>query len=251
MNLAALITVEFLGVALVFARIGGMLMFVPALGETVIPVRHRLAFAVLLSLALYPAVPQGPVSLDAPGSLVGALAIELTLGLWIGVTARILLSALEFAGYQIGLVSGLSNAFSPSLGSFQGSTLISTGLMLGGVAMIFATDLHHLIIGAMVSSYDLFPPGQILPSDLAQQIVKAVSQSFYLGLSIVAPFYVMGLLVNLGMGLAARMMPSLPVFFVAAPVLIMAGLLVLVMATPVMLREFAERFGEWLGLLVF
>ncbi|MBN9677850.1 flagellar biosynthetic protein FliR [Salipiger bermudensis] len=251
MNLAALLTVEFLGVALVFARIGGMLMFVPALGETVIPVRHRLAFGVLLSLALYPAVPQGPVSLDAPGPLVGALAIELTLGLWIGVTARILLSALEFAGYQIGLVSGLSNAFSPSLGSFQGSTLISTGLMLGGVAMIFATDLHHLIIGAMVSSYDLFPPGQILPSDLAQQIVKAVSQSFYLGLSIVAPFYVMGLLVNLGMGLVARMMPSLPVFFVAAPVLIMAGLLVLVMATPVMLREFAERFGEWLGLLVF
>nr|WP_242533844.1 flagellar biosynthetic protein FliR [Salipiger bermudensis] len=236
---------------MVFARIGGMLMFVPALGETVIPVRHRLAFGVLLSLALYPAVPQGPVSLDAPGPLVGALAIELTLGLWIGVTARILLSALEFAGYQIGLVSGLSNAFSPSLGSFQGSTLISTGLMLGGVAMIFATDLHHLIIGAMVSSYDLFPPGQILPSDLAQQIVKAVSQSFYLGLSIVAPFYVMGLLVNLGMGLVARMMPSLPVFFVAAPVLIMAGLLVLVMATPVMLREFAERFGEWLGLLVF
>ena len=81
MNLAALITVEFLGVALVFARIGGMLMFVPALGESVIAVRHRLAFAVLLSLALYPAVPQGPVSLDAPGPLVGALAIELTLGL--------------------------------------------------------------------------------------------------------------------------------------------------------------------------
>lgn len=251
MNLAALLSVEFLGVALVFARIGGIVMFMPAFGESFVPVRHRLALALVLALALYPAVPQGPISLDAPGPLVGMIAIELTLGLWIGLTARILLSALEFAGSQIGLISGLSNAFSPGLGSFQGSTLISTGLMLGGVAVIFATDLHHLIIAAVISSYQIFPPGQILPSDLAQQIVKAVSQSFYLGLSIVAPFYVMGLLVNLGMGLASRMMPSLPVFFVAAPVLIMAGLLVLVMATPVMLREFAERFGEWLGMMVF
>ncbi|MCR8550557.1 flagellar biosynthetic protein FliR [Salipiger sp. P9] len=251
MNLSALLTVEFLGVAMVFARIGGVLMYMPALGESFIPMRHRLAFAVLLSLALYPALPVGPLALDAPGPMIAAFGIELTLGLWIGMTARILMSGLQFAGYQIGLIAGLSNAFSPDLGSFQGSTLISTGLMLGAVAVIFATDLHHLIIGAMVMSYDMFPPGQILTGDLAQQIVKAVGQSFYLGLSVAAPFYVMGLLMNLGMGLAARMMPSLPVFFVAAPVLILAGLLVLGIAAPMMMREFAERFADWLGLLVF
>ncbi|MBN9887022.1 flagellar biosynthetic protein FliR [Salipiger abyssi] len=251
MNLSALLTLEFLGVAMVFARLGGVLMFMPALGETYIPTRHRLAFAVLLSLTLYPALPVGPISLDTPAQLLGTFAIELTLGVWIGMTARILMTGLQFAGYQIGLISGLSNAFSPDLGSFQGSTLISTGLMLGGIAVIFATDLHHLIIRAMLMSYDMFPPGRILTGDLAQQMVKAVGQSFYLGLTVAAPFYVMGLLANLGMGLAARMMPALPVFFVAAPVLIMAGLLVLGLAAPMMLREFANRFADWLGLLVF
>ncbi|MCT4369420.1 flagellar biosynthetic protein FliR [Yangia mangrovi] len=251
MNVSALITVEFLGVALVFARIGGILMFMPGLGEALFPVRHRLAMALVLSLSLYPLAPLGPVDFDNTAAFLGILAIELTLGVWIGVSARILLSGLQFAGYQIGTISGLANAFSPSLGSFEGADLISTALMMAAVAVIFATDLHHLIIGAMVMSYDVFPPGRILTGDLAQQIVKAVSASFYMGLSIAAPFFVMGLLLNLAMGLTARMMPTLPVFFVAGPVLIFSGLLVLVMAAPMMLREFAERFSEWLGLLVF
>ncbi len=251
MNVSALITVEFLGVALVFARIGGILMFMPGLGEPLFPVRHRLAMALVLSLALYPLAPLGPVDFDNTAAFIGILAIELTIGVWIGMCGRILLTGLQFAGYQIGMIAGLANAFSPSLGSFEGANLVSTALMMAAVAVIFATDLHHLIIGAMVMSYDVFPPGRIMTGDLAQQIVRAVSASFYMGLSIAAPFFVMGLLLNLAMGLTARMMPTLPVFFVAGPVLIFSGLLVLVMAAPLMLREFAARFAEWLGLLVF
>ena len=81
--------------------------------------------------------------------------------------------------------------------------------------------------------------------------VRAVSMSFYLGLSITAPFYVMGVVLNVGLGLSNRMMPTLPVFFVAAPVLIAAGIFVLVVAVPSMLRGFIAGFGDWLGLLVF
>ena len=251
MNLASFLSGEFLMAAQVFARIGAIFMFMPAFGETFVPVRHRLAAALVISLALTPAVADGPVRLDRLSDILFAFATEVTIGLWIGITGRILLTGLQFAGYQVGLISGLSNAFAPSMGSFQGSTLISTGLMLGAVALIFATDLHHMIIAAMVMSYDVFPVGPLMLADLSEQIVRAVSASFYLGLSIAAPFYVMGLLLNLGLGLTNRMMPNLPVFFVAAPVLIFAGLTVLVIATPHMLAEFADRFGAWLGLLVF
>ena len=121
--------------------------------------------------------------------------------------------------------------------------------MIAGIALIFASDMHHLIIEALIQSYDVFPAGTILVGDLAQQMVKAVSASFYIGLGIVTPFIIMAVVMNLGLGLANRMMPSLPVFFVAAPVLIGAGLFVLVFAAPSMLRSFAVRFTEWLGLL--
>ncbi len=169
------------------------------------------------------------------------------MGLWIGLTARILFSALEFAGYQAGQVSGLANAFAPNMGSFQGSTMVATFLMMAGTALIFVTNTHYLIIRALLYSYDVFPFGQIMLGDFARQSVKAAGASFYIGLSLAAPFMVMGMIVNLGLGLANRMMPSLPVFFVAGSVLIALGLLIISVAGPSMLHSFLGHFIDWLG----
>ena len=249
MDLALFLTSQVLGVLLVFARLGSALAFMPGFGERVLPMRIRLIMALVLSLALAPSTPVGAVVIDNALMLVPLLAIEVTLGIWIGTTARIVMSALQFVGYQIGLISGLANAFAPETGAFQGSTMIADALMLAGVALIFATDLHHLIIGALLMSYDVFPVGQIMPGDLAAQIVKAVGASFYIGLALSLPFHLMGLVLNLGMGLANRMMPALPVFFVATPVLIAAGLFVLVVAAPSILQGFMIRFADWLGQL--
>lgn len=251
MELDAFLTSQFLAVGLVFARMGSALAFLPGFGERMIALRFRLLLALAFSAALAPATPVDAMLLDGPIMLLPILAIEVTLGIWIGTTARIVMSALQFAGYQIGLISGLANAFAPETGSFQGSTMIADALMMAGVALIFATDLHHLMIDALLMSYDVFPPGQLMPGDLAEQSVKAVAASFYIGFALTVPFHVMGLVLNLGMGLANRMMPTLPVFFVASPVLIGSGLFVLVIAAPTMLDGFAQRFASWLGTLTF
>jgi flagellar biosynthesis protein FliR len=250
-DLSAFLSEQFLGFLLVFARLGSALMFMPGFGEQPVPVRHRLLFALALSAALRPATPVDAAMPDGPLDLAVILGTEITIGLWIGLTARVLLSALQFAGYQIGTVAGLANAFGPQLGSFEGSTMVASGLLIAGVALIFATDLHHVIIGALLMSYDVFPVGLIMPGDLAQQIVRAAAMSFWIGVAITAPFYVMGLLLNLGLGLANKMMPTLPVFFVAVPVLIAAGLLVLAVSGPALFRGFLDTFATWLGTMSF
>jgi len=251
MDQSAFLTSQLMAYVLVFARLGSVMVFMPGFGESNVPVRYRLMLALVLCAALLPATPVGPMDLGAPLALVPVLGLEVTLGLWIGLTARIIMTAMQFAGYQIGLVSGLANAFAPSMGSFQGATLIASALMMAAAALIFVTDLHHVIIGALLMSYQVFPVGRIMPGDLAEQTVRAAGMSLYLGVSLAAPFYAMGLVLNVGLGLANRMMPTLPVFFVAAPVLIASGLFVLVMAAPFMLRGFLEHFADWLGLLSF
>ena len=50
MDLSAFLTTQFLTVALVFARIGAAMMFIPAFGESFIFVRHRLVAGLLLAL---------------------------------------------------------------------------------------------------------------------------------------------------------------------------------------------------------
>lgn len=239
------------GYVLVVARIGGALMFMPGFGEAQIPLRARISLALVLCAALYPAT---PIAAEMPDTTVGVaqmLASEATVGIWIGLVARVLLSAMDFAGYQVGQVSGLANAFGPSLGAFEGATLVATLLLLGAVAIIFATDAHHVILRGLMMSYAVFPPGPLMPGDMAEQIVRAGARSLYIGTAVAAPFFVMGVILNLGMGLANRMMPQLPVFFVGASLLIASGLFVLAVAVPSMLEFFVSQFTDWLGTFGF
>jgi flagellar biosynthetic protein FliR len=240
------ISTLFFSFFVVFARIGTALMFMPGFGEVQIPVRPRLSLAVLISLSLLPLTPIASALPDSAVTAVFLLGTEVLIGLWIGLCARILLSALQFAGFQVGQVSGLANAFGPSFGSFEGATMVATLLLMSAVTMIFVTDTHHLIIRALLASYQVFPPGQFVLADLADQILRVASASLYIGTAIAAPFFVMRVILNLGMGLANRMMPQLPVFFVAASLLIGAGLLILAIALPAMLDYFLVRFQEWI-----
>lgn len=246
MTLDAFVSSIFFSYLLVFARLGSALMFMPAFGEVQIPVRARLSFALVLCAALLPVTPVQASMPDDPLDLGLMLGAEVTIGLWLGLTARILLSALQFAGYQVGQVSGLANAFGPSFGSFEGATMVATLMLISAVAMIFITDTHHIILRALLSSYVIFPPGELMLGDLTDQILRAAGQSLYIGTAVAVPFFVMGVVLNLGMGLANRMMPQLPVFFVAASLLIGAGLLILAVSMPAILDHFIERFSEWL-----
>jgi flagellar biosynthesis protein FliR len=246
MSLETYVITLFFSYLVVFARLGSALMFMPSFGEVQIPIRARLSFALVLCAALLPVTPVQAMMPDAPTALVFLLATEVTIGLWIGLTARILLSALQFAGYQVGQVSGLANAFGPSFGSFEGATMVATLMLVSAVAMIFITDTHHMILRALLSSYDTFPPGQIMLQDMTDQLLKAAGQSLYIGTAVAAPFFVMGVVLNLGMGLANRMMPQLPVFFVAASLLIGAGLLIMSVSLPSLLDFFISEFQKWL-----
>ncbi|MBM1312059.1 flagellar biosynthetic protein FliR [Sulfitobacter mediterraneus] len=246
MSLDAFVTSLVLSYLVVFARLGSALIFMPAFGEVQIPVRARLSFALVLCAALLPITPVQAAMPDDPVALALMLGVEVTIGLWIGLTARILLSALQFAGFQVGQVSGLANAFGPSFGSFEGATMVATLMLISAVAMIFITDTHHIILRALLSSYEMFPPGQIMLEDMTDQLLKAAGQSLYIGTAVAAPFFVMGVVLNLGMGLANRMMPQLPVFFVAASLLIGAGLLILAISMPALLDFFISEFQDWL-----
>ncbi|TGD61849.1 flagellar biosynthetic protein FliR [Tabrizicola sp. WMC-M-20] len=245
MDLDTFVSGQVFGVLLVFARIGSALLFMPGFGDSAVLPRGRLAFALALCIALAPATPVPPLVPDSPVMMVRLIATETLIGLWIGLTARILLSALHFAGYQAGYAAGLANAFAPSIGSFEGATSVASFLLVSATALIFITDTHHVMLRALLYSYDVFPFGLILIGDLADQMARAVSGSLYIGLGLAAPFFVMGLLLNLGLGLANRMMPTLPVFFVAGSALIAAGILVLAFAAPSMLRAFLSALTDW------
>lgn len=231
---------------LVFSRVGAMVMLLPAIGEMGVPARVRLVLALAISVALTPTVAGAyhaapPQSVMALGLLIGQ---EVTAGIAIGAMAKLIMSALQVAGYLISAQIGLSSAQTIDPTQNESGAIIGNFFNLLGVTLIFATDLHHLAIGAIVGSYRLLPPGGAFPtSDMAQLTINLVSGAFMLGFQLAAPFIVFGFAVYAGLGVLAKLMPQLQIFFLAMPVNIMCGLLIMLALVGSMMTLFLNFYS--------
>jgi flagellar biosynthetic protein FliR len=230
---------------LMFARIGTMIMLLPGLGEMSVPARVRLTVALVLTFVLFPLHRAGyTLDLRAPGPVIIALAQELLIGMVLGLTARLTISALQVAGsviaQQLGL--GFVTAVDPTQG--QQGLILGNFLTLLGVTLIFATDLHHLVIAGLHDSYRLFRPGEVpVVSDVASLVTNTIAGAFRVGIQLSAPFLVFGLVFNIALGVLSRLMPQMQVYFVAVPLSIMIGFLILLIVVGAMMASFLGFVG--------
>jgi flagellar biosynthetic protein FliR len=170
---------------------------------------------------------------------------EILIGVVLGATARVTLSALQVAGSVIAQQLGLGFVTSVDLTTRgQQGVLIGNFLTLLGVTLIFSTDTHYLIIAALNDSYTIFSPGELMPSgDVAGLATRAFTAAFKIGVQLSAPFIVFGLVFNLGLGILARLMPQMQVYFVGVPLSILAGFLIFAAILTTMMMTFMDYFG--------
>lgn len=248
--LTEFIGLEVFAFTLVFCRIGAAFLAMPVIGEAYISPRIRLMFAVAFAFIVTPLVDDliPPAPQAGTLALLLLIAVEILIGVFIGAVMRIMVSALATAGGIISLVSGFANAilFNPAL-SDQGS-LQSVFLSLLGLALILATDLHHIMLMGLVDTYKVFPPGDVpMMGDFSNTITVAVSESFALAMKLAAPFIVIIVVFFMLLGLIARMMPQLQIFFLAMPVQIYLGLAIFMVALPSMMLLFLEVYAAGLS----
>lgn len=237
---------------LVLARVSAMVMLMPAIGETAIPAQVRVILSMLLSFILMPLVADSysAVPPTVPG-LAMTVIYEILIGVFVGMSMRLVMSALHVAGNIIAMQTGL--AFAQNIDPTQGtqSALIANFLTMLAVTLIFATGMHHLLIAAMRDSYVLFHPGDIFPvGDFLQLAVKMVSGAFSLGVQLSAPFVVFGLVFYIGIGLLSKLMPQIQIFFIAMPANIGFGLALLFLILGAMMTWFLQGFEQTLHLFV-
>lgn len=234
------------GYLLVFARLGTIAMLMPGFGELSVPARIRLVLALAIALVIFPLVRDAlPAQPDRLLPLAFTICGEVAVGALIGGTGRIIFSALHVAGTVIASMTSLSFAQSVDPGQGGQSITVTTFLSVLGLALIFASDLHYVMIAAMRDSYALFLPGHLPDTgDFGKLAVTMVGRAFSLGMQIAAPFLAFGLLFNVGLGLVSRLMPQLQIFFIAAPAQILAGFGILLVTLGAGMTLFLTTFGD-------
>ena len=237
---------------LIFARVGAMVMLLPGFGETAVPARIRLSFALLMALMLYPLLARAvPAIPPTTGALAGAMIKEVVIGLMIGAILRMFLSSLTVAGEILALQTTLSFAQTAAPGQAQPTTSLSAFLGLLGLVLVMVTDLHHMFITAIANSYSLFPFGKaVQTADAAQLAVQTVGRSFALGVQLAAPVIVFSLVFNIATGLIGRIMPQFQIFFVATPLNVLLGLSIFALSLGLIGMVWIDRYRELLSLFV-
>lgn len=236
------------GYLAVFCRVGAAFMVFPGIGEAQVPSRIRLFVALAVSIPVTMAIPGIPTQPPAAISQwAGMIISNLAVGVFFGTAGRILLAALHFAGQAMSITIGLMNPFGASAPGFEGASALTALLVFAGIAVMFAANLHHHLIESLVGSFDVV--GVTGSPDVPMQamaVAKLLGQSTAMAVKFAAPFLVIGLIFNAGLGVANRLMPNLAVYFVFSPALIAVGFLLLGLVSTAIILTFAENLGVFL-----
>ena len=213
-------------------RISAFFLTAPFFGLAAINLRVKIGLGMVFTWLLLPNI--SVPDLD-PFSFSSAflLAQEVLVGVFMGLFLQIVVAALVGAGQLIAGSMGLSmaNMIDPNLGNVP---TLSQFFLLIGMLLFMALGGHLIFLAVLQFSFEVVPiAGPTLSSSMVLGLVNW-SGTMFIGAASIGFPVVFGLLViNASVGLIARAAPSLNVFAIGFPALIPAGLVMLLIATPI------------------
>jgi flagellar biosynthetic protein FliR len=222
----------------------------PALSHRAIPLPSKVALGVVIALILAPQVDAPPLGNALDVTFFGMLVRNILVGATLGFTIRVVFAGVELAGQMVGLQIGLSMGgfFNPEAADTDNPVANIVSLMV--LLLFFGIDGHLMLIYGLRLSFDLVPIGGNGPMPLAFDAVAGLgAQLFAIALTISLPILAVMLLINIVLGVMARVSPQLNLFAVGFPVTLCAGLVVLLLFLPHLeapIRATLERsFSIW------
>lgn len=242
--------------ALVLARISGLVAFAPFFSGSGIPVKARALLAGAIAIVVLPfASTQFAVPADF-GSIFILMIGELVIGLALGLMISTVFSGLELAGVLIGQQVGISMAqvFDPL---FEEEASVLGQLYFWLAMVIFLLIRGHLILlGALIRSFRTLPPGKVvMDENLVGGVVGVLKLAFILALQVSAPVLVAIFLTTLALGFVGRTVPQLNIMTVGFSLRVVLGFILIVFCILPAIQAFfnalEKTFGSLYGFLGF
>lgn len=239
-----------LTVFVLFCRIGACLMLMPGFSSQRVPVNVRLFIAFSATLALMPLLSIGvdqSLSGMAPVALTRLFVSETLIGVLIGFLGRIFFGALETLAGVVAMSIGLASPLAVPIEESEPLPAITSLIMLAATALLFLTNLHWEVLRGLCDSYTALPiSGHFNARFNLAQVGDCLTKTFLVSLRISSPFIVYALIVNLAIGLTAKLIPQIPLYFITVPAVIAGGLLLFYATCKPFLVLFNGAFSAWL-----
>lgn len=236
---------DIMAAILVLLRVASMLLFLPVLGNRLIPSQVKIGLVGIITLVIYPIV--RPTIVDMPDSPIMLALIsgqEILIGAMLAMLAQLIFAAVQLAGqimsYQMGVA--IANVLSPTT-STQVAIVGQFAIILA-MLLWLAVGAHHAFLSALFDSFRLMPIGHPLVGNGWASLNNAAATMFELGLRLSAPIMILLLLVYVALGIIAKAVPQVQVLFLSFPLTIGLGLMVFTMSLPVFMFLTRHAFSD-------
>jgi flagellar biosynthetic protein FliR len=172
---------------------------------------------------------------------------ETLTGAVFGLMGRIFLLALQFMGTVAASFIGFSGMSEPPVEEAEAAPTVATMLTLTATVLVFVSDLHGEVLRALGGSYSVLQVTDLVDVKSAlTKLADASSDAFLLAAQLASPFLVYSLAINFVFGLANKLVPQIPVYFISFPFVLAAGLILLYLTFAECLRLFMAAFEAFL-----
>lgn len=215
---------------LVFARIATFVFAAPFFSQKGVPNTVKIGLSVFIAYVMYAFIQ--PHVYPEYSSVFGYSVIimkEVAVGLFLGAGAQLCTSIVLFAGRIIDMEIGLSmaNVFDPTTN--QQSSITGVLLQYGVMLILYITGLHRYLLKALMETFTLIPiNGAVFHTEeLLATVVEFLSDYIIIGFRICLPVFACITLMNIVLGLLAKLAPQMNMFSVGIQLKLLAGLSVL------------------------
>jgi flagellar biosynthetic protein FliR len=231
-------------------RPGAAFIAAPVFGAPSVPLQIRLILSLAIGVAALNSVsitvPEGGIASIAGIALVGG---EVLAGLALGFSLQIAYAAAFVGGETIANAMGLGFASMVDPQSGSPTPVIGQFLSILATFLLLSMDGHLMLIQFVIDSYRALPPGGgLMPNGAIHDLVWFGGSMFGAGLTIALPVAFALVLVQIVMAMLARSAPALNLFSVGLPATIVAGLVLLAIAAPVLAESIAAAISSALDM---
>jgi flagellar biosynthetic protein FliR len=232
---------------LVFMRNVGLLVGAPLFQSRNLPGMVRVSIALFLSLIFVPIIELRsglPMNLLANLWLViFALFQEFVLGLLMGYVLYLTFAGLQLAGQlvEVPMGFGMLNVLDP----YSGNQMPIIGQLYYIIALwiFILVNGDHNLLNILAQSYRLLPVGEpIVFTKGLPYIIKAFSGMFWLAVQTALPILGVLFLTDLSLGVLAKLVPQINVFFFGFPLKVTLGLMLIILSLPIFVRWLAGNY---------
>lgn len=242
-------------VGLVSLRVAALLLLTPILYAVPIPPTVRLLLCVGLGITLGTGLPHPAAGTAGVGGLVTAAISEAALGATLALGVHLAFSAFSVAGRILDIQIGFGAAQVMDPITRRSQPIVTSILALSGALLFLLTNGHHILLRGIAFTLERYPVGAAWPpANAIGPIVRQVSITFALGLSLAAPVVLCLLLAEAALGVISRNLPQMNMFALGISAKIVIGLFAMAVwwagLGTVFERIYGTIFDTWDRILV-